>query len=215
MITKEKIIKALEELKKSKKRNFTQSYELVLTLKSMDLKKTENQLDFYIHLHYNRGNKVRVAALVGPELADDAKEVCDTVILPDEFKNYDKKAIKKLAETHHFFVAQANIMPQVAAAFGRVLGPKGKMPDPKAGCVIPPKGNIKALYDKLQKTVRIRIKKAAMAQAVVGNEEMPDEQLIDNVLTAYSQIVQHLPNHDNNIAKAMLKKTMSPVVVIE
>src|SRR3990172_6920050 len=122
-------------------------------------------------LPYNRGKKISVCALVGPELAEEAKKVCDGAILSDDFGKYpDKKEIKKLASKYDFFIAQANVMPKVATSFGRVFGPKGKMPNPKAGCIVPPNANLKTLYDKLQKTVRLYAKERPMIQIPVGNE---------------------------------------------
>ena len=68
----------------------------------------------------------------------------------DQFKDNASK-IKKLAGEYDFFVAQANIMPQVATVFGKVLGPRGKMPNPKAGCVVPPKSQLGPLKERLGK----------------------------------------------------------------
>ncbi|MFH1439411.1 MAG: 50S ribosomal protein L1 [Candidatus Woesearchaeota archaeon] len=213
---KDKIKKAIEELKKNnKKRKFSQSYDLIITLQNLDMKKIEQQIDFYTTLHFTRGKKVKICALVGPELKDEAKDVCDTMLTVDDFPKYsDKKAAKKLAEEHDYFVAQANIMGKVAGAFGKVLGPRGKMPNPKAGCVVPPKVQLKPLYDKLQKTIRIMAKTSLMVQCAVGNETMKDEEVIDNILTIYSQLVHHLPTHDNNIRSIFLKFTMGKPVKV-
>ena len=96
---KAKIIKTLKELKeKSQKRNFNQTYDLIITLKDMDLKKTENHVDFFQTLHYPKGRKVKVCALIGPEMEEAAKAV-DKYILVNDFEKYtkDKKATKKLA----------------------------------------------------------------------------------------------------------------------
>jgi large subunit ribosomal protein L1 len=95
--------------------------------------KRKHQLDSYITLHYLRSKKVKVCALIGPELMEEAKKNCDKFISADDFDivSKDKKALKKIAREYDYFIAQANIMPKVAGSFGRVLGPKGKMPNPK------------------------------------------------------------------------------------
>ena len=177
-----KIKEAVSELKKSKKRNFKQAIDLIINLKNLDLKKPEHQVEFFLQLPKYKGKKTKVAALVGPELSDSAKQVMDAVVKQSEFEKYqkDKKLTKKLATSVDFFVAQANIMPKIAASFGRVLGPKGKMPNPKAGCIVPPNANLEQLYTKLQQTVKISGKKAPLVQTIIGNEESPDEDLIEN-----------------------------------
>jgi len=197
----------LAKAKKSKKRSFTQSYDLIVTLKGLDLKR--QQIDFYVNMHHSRGRKLKVCALVGPELADDAKKICDNTILPDGFDKYkDKRLAKKLAAEYDFFIAQANVMAKIAGSFGRVFGPRGKMPNPKAGCVVPPKTSLGPLYEKLQKTIRINLKTAQMVQVPVGNEKMPDEEVIDNIKTIYDSLIHHLPNEKNNIGSVYLKTTM-------
>lgn len=210
-LSKENIIKTIEALKKdSKKRNFSQTIDLIITLKNLDIKKTENQVDFFATLHHSKGKAAKVCALVGPELKEEASKNMDKAILADDFVKYAKKSeLKKLARDYDFFVAQANIMPKVAQAFGKVLGPKGKMPNPKAGCVVPPKAALKPLHERLQKTVRLKAKTALMIQTIVGNESMKDEEVIDNIMTVYKQLVHHLPNEENNIKEVLVKLTMS------
>ncbi|MBI4454030.1 hypothetical protein HY636_05290 [Candidatus Woesearchaeota archaeon] len=207
---KENIKKVLEELKKnSKKRKFKQSYDLIINLQGLDLKKPEQHVDFYTSLHYGKGKKLKICAFVGPEMSEEAKKVCDLTVNVDEFNNLTKQAVKKMANEFDYFIAQANIMGKVAAAFGKVLGPRGKMPNPKAGCVFLPKAQLQPLYDKLQKTIRVSAKTALMIQCAVGKEDMKDEEIIDNVMTIYTQVVNSLPNHDNNIKLVSLKLTMS------
>ncbi len=202
----------LELLKKAgeQKRKFPQSFDLIFNLKDLDLKKPDQQVDFFATLPFSPKKKVRICALVGPEMAQDAKAVVDTVIVQDDFQRYgkDKKAARKLAKQHDFFVAQANFMAQVASAFGRVFGPRGKMPNPKAGCVVPPKAPLKPLYEKLQKTVKVSAKKDPIVQCVIGYEGMTDEQIADNIMALYDQLIHHLPQERNNIKSAFIKTTM-------
>src|SRR3989344_1796762 len=162
---KSHVINAIKEAR-NKKRGFSQSFDLVVSLKDLDLKKPEQQVDFYIALPNPTGKKIKIGALVAQELAEEAKNVCDTVILMDDFAKYakNKKSVKKLANEHAYFIGQANIMPQIATSFGRVLGPKGKMPNPKAGCVVPPKAALKPLVDKLQNIVHVTAKTVPIVQ---------------------------------------------------
>jgi len=212
-MNQKEVVDILNKVKKSsKKRNFSQTYDLVLTLRGLDLKKTDQHVDFFASIHYSRGKKLKVCALVGPELVDEAKKVCDETVTAEDFSKYDKKQAKKLAESYDFFIAQANIMGKVATAFGKVFGPRGKMPNPKVGCVVPPKTNLQPLYDRLQKTVRVSAKTALMLQIPVGSEAMKDEEVIDNIKTVYDQIIHHLPAEKNNVKNIYLKTTMGKPV---
>lgn len=214
---KQDIIAAIRKAKGSKKRNFKQKFDLIITLKDIDLKKPDNQVELFIPLHFSKGKISRICALVGPELASSAKEGCDFVISADEFDKYnDKKALKRLSREYDFFIAQATIMPRVATVFGRVLGSRGKMPNPKAGCVVPSTANLKALNEKLQKLVRISAKTNAAIQTIVGNEDMPEEEIADNALTVYNALLQALPSERHNIKGVFVKLTMgNPVRVSE
>lgn len=214
---KDTLQKALKELKEtSKKRNFTQSVDLIINLKDLNLKSPEEQVDQFVTLHHSTGKKIKVCALVGPELIEDATKVCDKAIRANDFEKFkDKKEIKKLADEYDYFVAQANVMPKVAATFGRVLGPKQKMPNPKAGCVVPPKFNIGPLYERLQNTVRAVAKTQPTVKVGVGKEDQKEEELIDNIMTVYKQVVHHLPKEEHNVKSVLLKLTMGKPVVMK
>lgn len=217
-MNKNKFLEALKKAKQgSKKRNFKQKVDLIFNLKDLDLKKPENQVEFFLKLHYNKGKESKICALVGPELASKAKSACDNVILIDGFQKYagDKKLSKKLCNDYDFFIAQANIMTKVAAAFGRILGPMGKMPNPKAGCVVTDKTDLNALCENLKKTIKISAKTSLIIQLIIGNEEMKDEEIADNAFNIYEQLIHHLPNEKNNIKSIFLKLTMGkPIKVL-
>ncbi len=209
---KKQVLEALKKLRETaKKRKFNQSTDLIINLKDIDLKKSEEQVDFFLTFHKKTGKKREVCALVGPELLEEARSVCDKAISVDEFSSYtkDKKQMKKLASEYDFFIAQADIMPKVAAAFGKALGPRGKMPNPKAGCVVPPKASLKPLYGKLQDTIKITAKTSPLVQIFVGKESLSDEELADNVVEAFSQLESKLPKGRNNVKDVFIKFTMS------
>jgi len=213
---KEQIQAALSKAKDiSEKRNFKQSYDLIINLRGIDLKKQEHQIDVFVTLPHSRGKKVKVCALVGPELEEHAKGIFDFTIMSDNFQKYkDKKDIKKVANGFDFFIAQANIMPKVATVFGRVFGPRGKMPNPKSGSVVPPNANLKPLYEKLQKTVRAINKTAPLIQCPIGTEDMDIKDVAENALTVYSSLLQVLPNEKHNIKDIYIKLTMGKPVKV-
>jgi len=212
-----KLLESIKELSKTdKKRNFSQTVDLVINLKNLDLKNPDHQIEFFLQLPKYKGKATKVCALVGPEMGDTAKSSMDNTILLNEFDKYqnDKKATKKMATKYDFFVAQATIMPKVAAAFGRVLGPKGKMPNPKAGCVVPPNANLTQVYEKLQKTVKISGKKAPLMQTIVGNQESTPEDIVENIKYIYTNVVHHLPSGENNVKSIYVKHTMGKPIKV-
>ena len=212
MMNKEQVQKALQEIEKQPKKKFVQSYDLVINLKDYDVKQAP--LDFFANLPYAKGKKVKVAAFVDQQLADQANKFCDTVVRDTEFDRYkeDKKAAKKLAQDHDYFIAQATIMPKIAAVFGKALGARGKMPNPKLGCVVPPNANLEPLVKKLATTVRLSAKKGTNVQCIVGKQDQPEAQIIDNILTVYQTAAKHLPNEAQNIKNVLLKTTMGKPV---
>jgi len=215
-MNKNDLLKTIKIVKDSSpKRKFKQSYDLIINLKNLNLKKTDNQVDSFVQLHHERGKKIKICALVGPELKQAAK-ICDRVIELDEFDKYqkDKKLTKKLAQECDFFIAQANIMPKIAAAFGKVLGPKTKMPNPKAGCIVPPNANLEPLVKKLQNTIRIKINAFPLFQCRVGNEESKDEDIIANSMDVYNALAHALPAEQHNIRSVYLKLTMGPSIKV-
>jgi len=186
---------ALDFLKSSsEKRKFVQSIDLIINLKNLDLKQPDQQVDSFIQVPFSRGKKVKIACLCGPELAANAKENCDLVITTDDFPRYqaDKKLVKKLVAEYDFFIAQVNIMADVAKTFGRILGPKGKMPNPKAGGVVPPTANLKPVVEKFSKTIRVMAKNQLCVKTRVGKEDQKDEEVVDNAFSIFDTILKSL-----------------------
>jgi len=197
-----------------KKRNFSQRIDLIVNFKELDLKKPENQLDFFTALPNNAGKEKKIAGFVDQELLEEAKGNLEFYITADNFKQYasDKKKAKNVAGSYDYFVAQANIMRDVAGSFGRILGSRGKMPNPKAGMVIPPKGALGPIVSRLKKTVHVKVKSAPTFSAAVGSEKQTDDEITMNILSLYDQIVQHLPNEETNVKSVFIKTTMGAPV---
>jgi len=216
MISKEQVLKSIEELKKSSpKRNFIQSVDLVINLKSLDVKKPDQKVDFFVQLPH-KVKDVKVCGLVATELLEQAKKYLDFVIHVDDFPKYGKnpKEIKKLTRNYDYFVAQANIMPKVAATFGRILGSRGKMPNPKAGCIVPPKADLSAMKNRLSKTVRLLTKNSPVVHTMIGKEDMTVEDLTDNLYSVLDTLLHHLPSGENNLKSVFIKTTMGKPIQV-
>lgn len=208
---KQEVLSALKELRNEpKKRKFSQSLDLIINLKNLDLKKPENHVELYIQLQHGKGKENKICAFVGPELRESAEKTFDHCVSEKDFAAFakDKTKVKKLADKYNFFVAQADVMPKVAASFGRIFGPRKKMPNPKAGCIVPLKANLAQVKDRLKNTVKAVAKERPLIQVSVGNDTMDDDKLAENVMTIYKQVEHRLPMEKNNIKSIYLKFTM-------
>ncbi|MBR9692315.1 hypothetical protein GOV07_00095 [Candidatus Woesearchaeota archaeon] len=214
MMNDKELKETIEGLKKDDSRKFKQSFDLIVALKELNLKKPEEQVEFFVQVHKTIGKKRKMCALVGPEMKEDAEKVFDTVVTSDQFDKLGKKEIKRIAGEHEFFVGQANIMPKIAQSFGRVLGPRSQMPNPKAGCIVPPKAPLAPLYEKLQRTVKISAKKSPNIQVLAGTQEMDVADLLDNIKFLFDQIIHHLPREKNNMKHAYVKLSMGKPIKI-
>ncbi len=200
--------------KDSPKRNFPQTVDLVINLRGLDLKKPEEKVELFVPLPHSKGKKITVCAFLDQTLAVKAKGVFDKIITKEEFASWNGKKAeqKRLASAYDYFVAQADLMAPLAATFGKVLGPKGKMPNPKAGCVFP--GTIPHLApikDKLATLARLQTKGELSIKTSVGVDSMNDDAITDNVLAVYNTLLTKLPQEENNVKNVGIKFTMGPL----
>ncbi|MGC8885001.1 MAG: 50S ribosomal protein L1 [Candidatus Nanoarchaeia archaeon] len=214
MVDENAIREAIKKLRASPKRKFVQTVELIVNLKDIDVKKEEGKIEELLALPNGRGEPAKICALIGPELLDFTKGICDRVILADDFEKLSQREIKRIARDYTFFIAQANIMPLVAKVFGRALASKGKMPTPKFGLIVPPKSNVKPLVEKLRKSIKLISKKAPVIQTIVGNEKMSDEELMQNIIAVLDLLKAKLPNSERNIKNIILKLTMGAPISV-
>ena len=179
---KQEILEAVKKAKEdAKPRNFTQSIDVVINIKDLDVKKPENRIDEEVFLPQGRGKDVRIAFIADGELALQAKNAgADLVITKSDLEELgkDRKEAKRMANQYNFFVAQADMMPLVGRFLGPVLGPRKKMPKP-----VPASAKPDPIIDRLKNTVNVRIKNQPVIQALVGTQEMDDERIAENIET--------------------------------
>ncbi|EKF85185.1 50S ribosomal protein L1 [Methanobacterium formicicum] len=207
---KQEILEAVKKAKEeSKPRNFTQSVDVVITIKDLDVKKPENRIDEEVLLPNGRGKDVKIAFIADGELALLAKNAgADLVINKGELEEMgkDRKEAKKIANRHDFFVAQADMMPLVGRFLGPVLGPRKKMPKPVPATIKP-----EPIMERLKSTVKVRIKDQPVIQALVGTQDMDDELIAANIEAIMVVLDQKLEKGRNQIKSLYVKTTMGPV----
>jgi len=198
---------ALDELRKIEKREFSQSVDLVVNLKGVDLKR--DSVNTVVKLPH-KVNEKRVCAFFNAP-----SHLVHTITKLDFPKYREKKDARKLIKSYDVFIASAALMPTVASTFGKVLGPTGKMPSPQLGIIGQEnEAAIKDVLEKVSKSIKIKMKEASI-KVVVGKESMNDESIIENIKTAYHGIVEALPTKRENVKNVMIKFTMSKPIKVE
>jgi large subunit ribosomal protein L1 len=202
----EKIINAIKELKeKSKKRKFSQTFDIIINLKEFDIKKPENKLNEEFSLPYGKGKKSNVVIF-----SDTLKNEDATVLTSDDLGKLtkNKRSARKIARENDFFLAEAKLMPVVGKGLGQFLAPRGKMPK-----IITE--DVGSLMKGLQKSIRIRIKETPTIQCPIGNEDMKNEEIAENIESLLKYLNNKLPKGKHNIGEVLLKLTMSKPIKVE
>lgn len=208
----EKIKKAVEEaIQSAKPRKFTETVEMAINLRDIDMSIPKNRIKEDIILPHGRGKPVKVALICGKEMAEKAKGVADLIILPEELETYaeDKKKTKRLANSYDFFIAEAPFMPTIGKVLGKALGPRGKMPKP-----LPPGSDPKGIIENLRKTVSLNSKDKLVVHAPVGRTDMPSQDITENIEAILKRLHTKLERGSYNIKSAYVKTTMGPSVRI-
>jgi large subunit ribosomal protein L1 len=205
---------SLVELRKLiSKRNFLQSIDVIITLKDIDMNK-QGKIEDFVRLPSGKTKKAKICALVGNESEAGAK-AADKIILSSDFEKWKKpREIKKLARQFDYFIAQADMMPQIAQVFGRYFGPINRMPNPKAGAIVSPKANLAPIVEKLRNTATLMANKAPVFQCSIGYEDQTNEELAANIIKVVNSVEHILPNGKNNLGKVYIKSTMSKKIIL-
>ncbi len=209
----EKIISAVKSAKESAtKRKFSQSIDLSINFKNLDLKKPESKIKGEVVLpHSARKPKV---CIIAEALVPQVSKLNDenvTLLRKDDLNSYTKKAAKKLAGGCDFFLAEAPLMPLVGKNLGQVLGPRNKMPKP----LQPTLSDIKPLIERTKNTVKFAVKDSAAIGCIVGNEGMKDEEVAKNIEAVLHAVEGLLPKGKDQIRNAYVKLTMGKPVKID
>ncbi|MBI2542945.1 MAG: 50S ribosomal protein L1 [Candidatus Aenigmarchaeota archaeon] len=203
---RDKILKALTELRnKTEKRKFSQSIDLIVSFKGLDLKKPESKFSEDLFLPNGRGDDADIVVF-----SDALTEVGCKVLNGSDIQTLatKKSDVKKLSAETDFFLAEAPLMPQIGRIFGQTLAPKNKMPKIIAG-------DVRKMVENYKRAVRLAVKSSPTIQCIVGKEKMDDGEIVDNVETVLKFLEGKLPRGRQNMNKVLLKFTMSKPVKIE
>lgn len=206
--TIEAVAEALKQAK-AQERKFTQTVDLAILLKNVDLSVPKNRIDEDIILPKGRGKPAKVGVFAAGEGAVKAKKVADVVIQPDEFEalQKNKRNFKRVVNETTYFLAEAPLMANIGKTLGVVLGPRGKMPRP-----LPPGADPSPQINNLRNTVKVRSKDKKVFHCVVGSETMAVEDIADNVEAVMKRVEAKLEHGKMNVASVYVKTSMGPSV---
>ncbi|HYC27043.1 MAG TPA: 50S ribosomal protein L1 [Nitrososphaerales archaeon] len=190
----------------SKETKFTQSIEVIITLKDVDPKKTDLNINEIVYLPHPTTKQARICFIGSGDLAVRAKNAkADMVLDPSQLENYggSKRDAKKLARAYDFFLADTALMPRIGKVLGQALGPKGKIPSP-----VPPNAPVEGMINRMRTAVRVRSRGSLGVMAKVGDSKLTEAQLAENILAAVNAVTKKLPSGDRNIKTIMVKTTM-------
>lgn len=196
-------------LKKITSTKFDASVDLAVRL-GVDPKKSNQMVRGTVSLPHGTGKDVRVLVLCTPDKEAEAKAAgADHVGLTEYI---DK--IKNGWTDVDVIITTPSVMGQVGA-LGRILGPRGLMPNPKTGTVTMEVG--KAVTEKKAGNIDFKVDKAGIVHASIGRVSFGPEQLAENAAELISTLIKIKPSAAKGtyLKSIYLSSTMSPSVLIE
>ena len=177
---------AAELLKKLTFAKFDESVDVNVRL-GVDPRKADQMVRGSVQLPHGVGRTVRVLVLCTPDKEEEAKAAgADMVGLDD----YIEK-IKQGWTDVDVIICTPNVMGKVGA-LGRILGPRGLMPNPKTGTVTLEVG--KAVTDTKAGKIDFKVDKTGIVHTSVGRVSFPVENIMDNVKEFMSTIMKLKPS---------------------
>jgi large subunit ribosomal protein L1 len=192
-------------------RNFTETVDLAINLRDLDLNDPSNRVDESVVLPSGTGQDTQIVVFATGETAIRAEEVADKVLGPDELEDLgdDTDAAKDLAEETDFFVAEANMMQNIGRFLGTVLGPRGKMPTP-----LQPDDDVVETVNRMKNSVQLRSRDRRTFHTRVGAQEMSADEIADNIDVIIRRLEADLEKGPLNIDSIYVKTTMGPAVEV-
>lgn len=209
MVERAKIIDAVKTaIEKAPERKFSESVDITVNLKNIDMAQPKNRIDETILLPHGTGRKVGIAVIGKGDITTQAKDAgVDLVIGPEEVERLGgaPREARSVASAYRFFLAETSVMPQVGRFLGPRLGPRGRMPTP-----IPAGTDIRPMVERLRNSVKIRTKDKKTFHVKVGSTGMPPEQIAENIDAVLRRVESVLEQGSMNIRSVYVKTTMGP-----
>lgn len=202
---------AVALVKKTANAKFDESVDVAFRL-GVNPKQADHMVRGALSLPHGSGKTVRVVVFADGDAAKDALEAGADVVGADDL-------IKRIDEGWVDFdkaIAVRNMMAKVGR-LGRVLGPRGLMPNPKTGSVVGPEGVAQAVREVKAGKIDFKVEKAGIVHVAIGKASMTEAQIRDNLLALAQQLVRLKPSSAKGIymKSVALSNTMGPGIRID
>ena len=200
---------AINLLKQTATAKFVESTEVHFCL-NLNPKYADQQLRSTVALPHGTGRNIRVVAITSSDSALKAEEV-------GAEKIGSENLIEEINSGYTDFdvlIAEPDMMPKIAK-LGRVLGPKGLMPSPKAGTVT--KDIAGAIQEFKRGKLEYRVDKTGIVHLNFGKVNFEPTQLQENFSTVYKSIMQNKPSgvKGKYLKKVFICSTMGPSIELD
>ena len=176
----------------------------------VDPRKANQMVRGVVSLPHGTGKQVRVLVLCSPEAEADAKEAGADYVGLDEYI----EKIKGGWTDVDVIITQPQIMGKIGA-LGRILGPRGLMPNPKSGTVTPDVA--KAVREVKQGKIDFKVDKTGIIHTSIGKVSFTPEQIRDNAKEFIQTLIKLKPTAAKGtyIRSIFLSSTMSPGIKVD
>ncbi len=200
---------AIKIAKSSSKRKFDETVDVVMRL-GVDPRKADQMVRGTVNLPHGTGKTARVLVFANADKADAAREAGADVVGGDEL--VDKVAGGWL--DFDAVVATPDMMGKVGR-LGRVLGPRGLMPNPKTGTVTPDVA--KAVSDIKGGKIEFRVDRHANLHFIIGKASFGEVQLAENYAAALEEVLRLKPSASKGryVKKVTFSTTMGPGIQVD
>lgn len=200
---------AVKMLKEMPRRKFDETVEVAMNL-GVDPRHADQIVRGTVVLPHGTGRSLKVLVLTKGELEAEAKEAGADYVGGDEF-------IKKISEGWIDFdivIASPDMMGSVGR-LGKILGPRGLMPNPKSGTVTREVG--RAVREAKAGRIEFRVDKAGNIHAPVGKMSFEEEKLLENARTLIDAVTRARPSavKGHYVRTVTLSTTMGPGIRVE
>jgi len=189
-----------------KKRNFTETVEIQITLKNYDPQRDKRFSGTFRLPSIPRPN-LKCCMLGNAAHCEQADRIGVPHMSVDDLKklNKNKKLVKKLAKKYDFFMASDNMIKQIPRLLGPGLTKAGKFPT-----LLSSSDDMQEKIDEVKSTIKFQMKKVMCLNVAIGNVEMEKKQIIVNTQLAANFLASLLKKQWQNIGQMYIKSTMGP-----